>query len=68
MPPRNATDMERVELTRDVIGLFCLTARINGAEATFLVDSGATHTILDRAAMELVAFNQRRALTIKSRA
>ena len=48
MAPLPLSEMERVELDRDAVGLLCIAARINGAEAILLIDSGATHIILDR--------------------
>src|SRR5687768_10020791 len=48
MAPLHLSEMDRVELDRDAVGLFCIAARIDGAHAILLVDSGATHTILDR--------------------
>ena len=46
------SEMDRVELDRDAVGLLCIAARIDGAEAILLIDSGATHTILDRDSMK----------------
>ena len=51
MGPLHLSEMDRVEIDRDAVGLFCVAARIDGAHAVLLVDSGATHTILDRDSM-----------------
>jgi hypothetical protein len=52
MAPLHTSEMDRVELDRDAAGLFCVAARIDGTAATLLIDTGATHTILDRTSME----------------